>query len=334
MKENDNTIDVNDANNTNGGMDEIDGTPRVAAVTLDAPVDEIPDVPADEAPDASVDETPCPVEDGLDAEPAVETEWAGFAASIPGSRHIREELPCQDASAFVDGAVQAVIACDGRGSSDISQDGSSRAAALFASQVSILAPWLAEVLNCPESTEHDWRRLARVLHRTLAQAKTDLVAETGNAETCYDFTVAFAVRGQAHIGCFQVGDGALVVRDGGVCRTVFAGDGGEFANETRFLRSGEEEDDAAFHCALLPASRIDGIAAMTDGVKHRMFHLADMVPGPAFDVFFDGMADGTFDRGDLLAYLTRSAWTTDPRDGDDRTLALMAPAPVESFAEF
>ena len=259
------------------------------------------------------------------------TRWRGFAVSVPGNGHIRHELPCQDASAAICEPRPAVIVCDGRGSASkgLSQEGSKAAVRAFCSQLNVLEPYIAEYLDRPDLEESEWRDLCRILHRTLAQAKLDCAERLSLPENEFDFTAAFAIVGKEWTGCFQVGDGSLVIRRNGVCETVFKPQKGEFANLTSFVRwGGDEKDD--FSTAVFPSAEIDGVAATSDGPEHRLFHLADMTPGPRFDAFFDELADDAFRRDDLLDYLTSARrWSTDPRDTDDRSVALVGRIPAE-----
>ena len=269
-----------------------------------------------------------PAESAPLAEPP--TRWLGFAASVPGSGHIRRELPCQDASAAICEPRPAVIVCDGRGSASkgLSQEGSKAAVRAFRSQLNVLEPYIAEYLDRPDLEVSEWRDLCRILHRTLAQAKLDCAERLSLPENEFDFTAAFAVVGKTWTGCFQVGDGSLVIRRNGVCETVFKPEKGEFANLTTFVRWGGDETDD-FSAAVFPSAEIDGVAATSDGPEHRLFRLADMTPGPRFDAFFDGLADGTFQRNDLLDYLASATrWSTDPRDSDDRSVALLVRVPA------
>ena len=135
----------------------------------------------------------------------------GFAASVPGAGHIRYAMPCQDASGTVLTPRPAAIVCDGRGSAKQSHFGAQGAVKAFFSQLNVLEPFLAGVLDHDAPAEK-WTELCRLLYRTLLQVKLDLAAERGGEEKDYDFTVAFAVAGSASIGCFQVGDGAIVPR--------------------------------------------------------------------------------------------------------------------------
>ena len=253
----------------------------------------------------------------------IPTVSRGFSASVPGAGHIRYATPCQDASGTVLVPRPAAIVCDGRGSAKLSHLGAQGAVRAFFSQINVLEPFLADVLDCDAPAEK-WDELCRILYRTLLQVKLDLAAERGGEEKEYDFTVAFAVAGSVSIGCFQVGDGAIVLRQGGVCQTAFAPDKGEFANQTQFLRPG---GDAAgkFHARLFPAEGNEGVVITSDGPEYLMFQLATMEPGPIFGKLLDDLVAGELCEQDLRDYLTRSVWAADQRGADDRSIAVLLP---------
>ena len=257
--------------------------------------------------------------------------WKGFAVSMIGNGHIRREMPCQDASAALTAPRGAVIVCDGRGSSDLSQEGSRAAVKAFRSQLNVLEPFVSNLLDRAETTENEWKDLCRVFYRTLVQAKLDCAEALGKSEKEFDFTAVFAIAGGAHVGCFQVGDGALVVRRNGICQTVFKPAKGEFANLTTFVRPAGERD-GAFQSALIPAAEVTGLAATSDGPQYRMFNLTDMTPGPVFDRLFADLAKDELTRSDLVGYLAGPKWGEDMRGDDDRSLALLCvgegPSPV------
>ena len=250
--------------------------------------------------------------------------WRGFAASIPGSGHIRCGIPCQDASLVLTSPRPALIVCDGRGSAAMSHFGSQGATAAFKRQLSIMEPFLARILDREEGDAEQWEKFCRILYRTLWQVQLDLAEERELEPKEFDFTVALAVVGKCHIGCFQVGDGSIVLRQNGVCRTVFPPEKGEFANQTHFLRQGGE-GRLTFRRDLFPAKENSGIAITSDGPEHLMFRLSDMTPGKVFDCFFDDLAAGEFCRQDLMDYLTDRGWNDDPRGADDRSIALLIP---------
>lgn len=247
----------------------------------------------------------------------------GFAVSVPGAGHIRYGTPCQDASGVAAAPRPAAIVCDGRGSAPKSHFGAQEAVKAFFRQVGVLEPFLAGILD-RDAPEEKWTDLCRLFYRTLFQVKKDLAAERGGEERDYDFTVAFAIAGKASIGVFQVGDGAVVLRQNGVCRTAFPPDKGEFANQTHFLRQ-DGETTGKFHARLFPAEENTEIALTSDGPEYLMFRQADMVPGPVFDQMLADLAKGELCEQDVRDFLTRSVWATDARGADDRSLVVLLP---------
>lgn len=263
---------------------------------------------------------------------AKNTHWTGFAASIPGGGHIRHGIPCQDASAVMTSPRPAVIVCDGRGSAKLSHLGAQGAVNSFRFQMSVLEPFLVSILDGEEEKTEQWVKFCRIMYRTLMQVKYDLAEKHNEEEKEFDCTVAFAIAGEKHIGCFQVGDGSIVVRQNGICKTVFLPEKGEFANQTHFLRPGGEEQ-MKFQYALLDAGVNSGIAITSDGPEHLMFRLADMTPGKIFDMFLADLRKEELCKQDLMDYLTRREWADDPRGSDDRSLALLARVGVEPAVE-
>ena len=263
---------------------------------------------------------------------AKNTHWTGFAASIPGGGHIRHGIPCQDASAVMTSPRPAVIVCDGRGSAKLSHLGAQGAVNSFRFQMSVLEPFLVSILDGEEEKTEQWVKFCRIMYRTLMQVKYDLAEKHNEEEKEFDCTVAFAIAGEKHIGCFQVGDGSIVVRQNGVCKTVFLPEKGEFANQTHFLRPAGEEQ-MKFQYALLDAGVNSGIAITSDGPEHLMFRLADMTPGKIFDMFLADLRKEELCKQDLMDYLTRREWADDPRGSDDRSLALLARVGVEPAVE-
>ena len=100
--------------------------------------------------------------------------WIGFAASVPGSGHIRRGLPCQDASAVILSPRPALIVCDGRGSASRSQEGAQAAVKSFQTQIAVFEPMLANILDNDNELQEQWEVFARIMYRTLMQTKLDL----------------------------------------------------------------------------------------------------------------------------------------------------------------
>ena len=249
--------------------------------------------------------------------------FRGFAVSVPGNGHIRREIPCQDASGVWLAPRPCLIVCDGRGSARYSHFGARAAVKAFRSQCAVMEDLLAAVLDNEKWNDNRWLRFCDLMIRTVCQQKKELAEQYQCPESEFDFTIAFAVWGKERCGFFQVGDGAIVVREGEeCCYTLFPPDKGEFDNETRFLRP-EAEINRDYHARLVAAEDIDGIAVTSDGPEFLMFELAEMKPGPIFGKMFDDCTAGALTRQDVLDYLTRSCWTRDPRGNDDRSIAIL-----------
>ena len=258
------------------------------------------------------------------------SEFRGFAASVPGNGHIRREIPCQDASGVWLLPRPCAIVCDGRGSARFSHFGARAAVRAFRSQCAVLEDLLSAALDAEKWNDSRWFRFCDLMIRTVCQQKRELAEEYRCREAEFDFTIAFAVWGKKRCGFFQVGDGAIVLREGSECvYTLFPPDKGEYDNETRFLRS-EAETARDYHACMVASEDIGGIALTSDGPEFLMFELPEMIPGPIFGKMFDDCAAGVLARQDLLDYLTRSCWSRDVRGSDDRSIVLLSrPLPEE-----
>ncbi len=248
----------------------------------------------------------------------------GFAVSVPGNGHIRHEIPCQDASGVWFTPRPLAIVCDGRGSAKFAHLGAQAGVRAFRSQCAVLEPMLAAILDNRRKKKGLRKEFCKMIIRTLAQQKQELAGEHDCGESEFDFTVSFAVCGKQYIGCFQIGDGAITIRKDGNFSLVFMPDKGEFDNQTRFLRSGDDLGNA-WHKRLIDASNLSGIAITSDGPEFLMYELPAMVPGPIFPKLFADLEAGTLTRQDILDYLTASRWSKDPRGSDDRSLAIISP---------
>ncbi len=247
----------------------------------------------------------------------------GFAVSVPGNGHIRREIPCQDASGVWISSHPCLIVCDGRGSAKYSQFGAQAAVHAFRSQCAVLEDLLVAVLDNKHWNNDRWHRFCDLIVRTVCQQKMELAEKYNCLESEFDFTIAFAVLGKEYCGFFQVGDGAITIKDGdGICYVVFTPDKGEFDNQTTFLHLGDEVK-REYHACLIQTSRVKGVAITSDGPEHLMFDLEKMTPAPIFNKLFDDLESNSLTRQDILDYLTGSRWCRDPRGSDDRSIAIL-----------
>ena len=249
-------------------------------------------------------------------------KFAYHAVSIPGNGHIRTERPCQDACGIWCDHRPCLIVCDGRGSASHSHYGARAAVEEFRSQCAVMEDLLAAILDGEKWNDNRWNRFCDLMIRTVCQKKIELAEKFKLPEREFDFTIAFAVWGKERCGFFQVGDGAITVRENGECYCVFEPDKGEFDNQTTFLRYGDESKKE-YHSRMIASSDIDGIAITSDGPEYLMYQLPNMIPGPIFNKMFDDLKSDVLRRQDVLDYLTGSRWSRDPRGNDDRSLAIL-----------
>ena len=259
----------------------------------------------------------------------------------------------------------ALIVCDGRGSAPRSQEGANRAVRAFMTESTVLAPILASILDLEPpnggtiseelllpSEDHRedsgassprdddmsralkrWKEVCKLFYRELWQVQINLAVESlvngkDARPSDFDFTVAAAIVGTRWIGCFQVGDGAIVLQQDGCPVTALLQHKGEWANETVFLRENGESNDG-FHFALYPAQSNTGIAITSDGPEMLMFKTQTMEPGPIFPEFFRRLQEGDLIRQDLHDYLTREKW--EEVSHDDKSIAILAPLSAEAM---
>ena len=249
-------------------------------------------------------------------------KFAYHAVSIPGNGHIRTERPCQDSSGVWCDHRPCLVVCDGRGSASHSHYGARAAVEAFRSQCAVMEDLLAAILDGENWNDNRWNRFCDLMIRTVCQKKIELAEKFDLTEKEFDFTIAFAVWGKERCGFFQVGDGAITVRENGECYSIFEPDKGEFDNQTTFLRYGDELKKE-YHSRLIASCDIDGIAITSDGPEYLMFQLPSMIPGPIFNKMFDDLKTGNLRRQDILDYLTGNRWSRDPRGNDDRCIAIL-----------
>jgi hypothetical protein len=120
---------------------------------------------------------------------------------------------------------------------------------------------------------------------------------------------------------FQIGDGAIIVRNRGIYGVVFWPQSGEYANSTNFLTADDFQNRLDF---LTTTSCCSEVALFTDGLERLALRFDIQTPhGPFFDPLFralrtagdlDGLSDG------LRQFLASDS--VQHRSDDDKTLIL------------
>lgn len=250
------------------------------------------------------------------------SRWSALAGQTPGRSHLRTGTPCQDAAAAGASPRPHIIVCDGRGSARLSDQGARKAVQSLSSLLYGAKPLFEAVLDNPDGVlaETILPFLAQTICLTAARGQLELVEQTPGAKTAdFEHTLVFIAAGDRRFICVQVGDSAAVMRRHGRIETISEQMRGEFANTTFFVSA--SQGGTMFRKVFGRMEGVDAFAACTDGAAERLIRNSDNSPAPAFGQFWDGMADGSFNREALFRFLSEPEW--EPRVQDDRSIALI-----------
>ncbi len=165
-----------------------------------------------------------------------------------------------------------------------------------------------------------------IVRQWVTRSRDAIAAEAeGNGRKVRDYACTFlgAVAGNGHALFFQIGDGAIVVRDGGDYETIFWPEQGEYANTTFFIT------DEAFieRLNILHAgSAPEEVALFTDGLQTLALSFAQKKAHagffqPLFLALRNDPVSGFSDfAGQLRRFLLRD--DVSARSDDDKTLVL------------
>lgn len=202
--------------------------------------------------------------------------WRFAAAKAIGTSHIQAQLPCQDefVCELIGGKSLIVALADGAGSAAFAKRGAELAVQTTISHVK-------------QAIAEKRTDFACFLRESAIAARDAISAEAnqeGAALRSYACTLLVAVLSQDGGGALQIGDGVIVVSDGGdEWSWVFWPQRGEYANTTNFLT-----DDAA--CEQMQVEAFSGavtdIAVMSDGLEPLAVHYASK---SVHDPFFRGL---------------------------------------------
>ncbi|MBN1813831.1 MAG: protein phosphatase 2C domain-containing protein [Anaerolineae bacterium] len=246
------------------------------------------------------------------------SKWRIVGASVQGTSHQQNDVPCQDAHGYrvlLNGAVVIAVA-DGAGTASRSHEGAQRA---VKQALDTLERDLAyNVLR----TEFEWQRLMTAAFR---QAREDIVghARWENAPL-RDFaaTLTCAVASNDELAVGQIGDCLAVARKGPDDPLFVAAQPqrGEYANETFFLTL----EDALDHLQVHVYPPVQTLVLMSDGVVRLAVNVVENVPHtPFFRPLLDfaaEMKDEKTAQEQLAAFLASERVCA--RTDDDKTLVL------------
>ena len=240
--------------------------------------------------------------------------WRCVSASVMGTSHVTQKLPCQDAHAvlILDSGVLIVAVADGAGSAKRSQEGSRCA-------VDTSTEYLAKRLqDAKPQTADDCEAL---LEDALSNARKALQSlAPGEQFGDVAATLLLTIITDHWLSTIQVGDGAVVCRlVSGALRVLSQLGQSEYINETTFLTSSDYLKH--LHRASLPSNEVSGLAMLSDGIGLLALRYSDNTAHePFFLTMFDFAEKPDSTRTELEEFL-QSARVCERTD-DDKTLVL------------
>lgn len=259
--------------------------------------------------------------------------WRYALASVVGTSHLRQALPCQDASTCQvvtttagDPVLVAAVA-DGAGSAERAEIGSHLACSVIRQAASELLAAGGSVHDVTWDCAREW----------VAKFQSEVsICATAEGRKPRDFacTLLAAVVGSDCAAFFQIGDGAIVVSwrdvpEHYVC--VVWPQKGEYENVTYFATDEAAVDQMHFEFSERP---VDEIAMFSDGLQRLALHFStESVHAPFFVPMFKPLLHA---QEGSLQELSRSLESflgskqVVERTDDDKTLILASRRPALS----
>lgn len=237
--------------------------------------------------------------------------WTTLGDSVAGTSHLARSLPCQDAFRFCAFGEWLVIAvADGAGSASHSEVGATVVCDELVRRVSAIDP----VTLFSRSG----------VNALFAEARAAIFAEAERMNVrprevaC---TAILAIVGPNSAAFAQIGDGAIVIRQGQDYRVVFWPEPTEYVNATDFLTDDSFLDSILFETV---ADSIIEVAALTDGLQRLAL---DFAARSAYARFFGPLFNELRNAVDIksLAEPFHTFLDSDrvnERTDDDKTLVL------------
>jgi hypothetical protein len=263
--------------------------------------------------------------------------WRIAAASAIGTSHIKNGQPCQDSVRVrlvqtPNGPVLISAVSDGAGSAAHSEIGS-RAAVTTATYL------IENFLEAGGLVGSIGRDVVLSWLAQIQSAISTFASESGMSTREFACTLLVALIASEDAVFFQIGDGAMVVREEGDegWSYVFWPQHGEYINSTNFITANDAADVMEFAAV---SRRIESFSAFSDGIESLVLHYATKT---VHDPFFNNMiapvheasAQGLNDKlsDSLLNYLNSERVCS--RTDDDKSLVLATryePKPLSADA--
>lgn len=210
------------------------------------------------------------------------SSWRYVRASVIGTSHLTTDKNCQDANEILllsdsNGEdILVLVASDGAGSAEKSEEGSQLACKLFVSSVENHLFHGGTLSQIDSDLIDTWIN-------TIHESIRDKAKASESTPRDYACTFLAIIVGQTSAISAQIGDGAIVIGINGAYETVIWPQSGEYANATYFIT----DDSFINNLHITPIDKtIDEVAVFTDGIQMLALHYASKT---VFEPFFRPM---------------------------------------------
>lgn len=252
--------------------------------------------------------------------------WQGCAATLVGSRHLKQQppQPCQDAALVVAGPRPLILVADGAGSAALSHHGSQALVCGVRRLLETLGDDYAAALDAPLPPSSDLlRKLALRPVKHGMGLLQDLAASLHHDTAMLRSTLIVAIGGRSRWLWIRIGDGALVIEQAGQLQLIGTAGKGEYANQTCFIDEQLQPQDVQF--GVFDSAGLSGVAAMSDGAAERLVQLQSGAVASRLGEFMQQARAGQLGTLQLHQFFA-DAGVWQRTTGDDRALAVLASA--------
>lgn len=254
--------------------------------------------------------------------------WRAVAGSVAGTSHSRRGAPCQDYSllelAGKANSILVAITADGAGSASHGRQGAELACRKIFERVQW---WLNLYDNALDRID------ATVISKWIEWTRKDIKAEATKFDVelrALACTALGIVANSSRAVCFQIGDGALILRTvDKPLHVVFWPETGEYANMTCFLT--DTTAQLTLQVSVIEGEPVD-VAILTDGLQRLALQFSTRTAHlPFFDPMFERLAAESVGRPlELEQHLLRllDSPAVNERTDDDKTLILATRRPL------
>lgn len=256
-----------------------------------------------------------------------------IAQASVGLSHLngKIQIPCQDSVKTVLEPRPILIACDGAGSSTMSDFGSSALCTQLARFCRSIEPILGTWLDT-DTPIQNYELLVQMIYRQSIGILKDLSEQYRRDIKDFRSTLNFALIGTYHILWIKVGDGEIVQQTIQythnnpnellyTLKCIGEHAKGEFANQTQFIDEYLKFDDVQW--GILKRDEVHGLALMSDGASEKLVaHSRDKISGQ-INQWLEKLREQNLKASDIAKRFYSDDFNH-RSTGDDRSIALWA----------